>query len=148
MYGCVVLDALSRKVVGWSIDASPTVALVTNALGMTIDTWLGKTASTGTIIHAEPRRAVPVLGVHRQRQGVWTGAVDGQRLMLRQLDGRVFLVPDAGSAAGSEEMEASVELANVIFDYLEIWHNRQRRHSKLGMLTPIEFERNNIITVA
>jgi transposase InsO family protein len=33
-----------------------------------------------------------------------------------------------------------VELATAIFEYLEIWHNRQRRHSSLGMLTPIEFE--------
>ncbi|SOJ57610.1 hypothetical protein MSIMFB_05088 [Mycobacterium simulans] len=32
------------------------------------------------------------------------------------------------------------ELANAIFDYLEIFHNRQRRHSALGMRTPIEFE--------
>jgi hypothetical protein len=29
-----------------------------------------------------------------------------------------------------------VELANAIFEYLEIFHNRQRRHSALGMLTP------------
>jgi len=33
-----------------------------------------------------------------------------------------------------------VELANAIFEYLEIFHNRQRRHSSLGMLTPIEYE--------
>ena len=33
-----------------------------------------------------------------------------------------------------------VELATAIFEYLEIFHNRQRRHSSLGMLTPIEFE--------
>ena len=33
-----------------------------------------------------------------------------------------------------------VELATAIFEYLEIFHNRQRRHSALGMLTPIEFE--------
>ena len=33
-----------------------------------------------------------------------------------------------------------VELANAIFEYLEIFHNRQRRHSSLGMLTPIQFE--------
>jgi putative transposase len=29
-----------------------------------------------------------------------------------------------------------VELAHAIFDYLEIFHNRQRRHSALGMCTP------------
>ena len=33
----MVLDAFSRRVVGWSIDASPTAALVTNALGMAIE---------------------------------------------------------------------------------------------------------------
>jgi hypothetical protein len=34
-----------------------------------------------------------------------------------------------------------LELANAIVDYLEIFHNRQRRHSSLGMLTPNEYER-------
>ena len=33
-----------------------------------------------------------------------------------------------------------LELANAIFEYLEIFHNRQRRHSSLGMLSPVEFE--------
>jgi len=33
-----------------------------------------------------------------------------------------------------------IELANAIFEYLEIFHNRRRRHSSLGMRTPIEFE--------
>jgi transposase InsO family protein len=39
-----------------------------------------------------------------------------------------------------------VELATAIFEYLEIFHSRQRRHSSLGMLTPIAFE--NTSTVA
>ena len=33
-----------------------------------------------------------------------------------------------------------LELANAIFEYLEIFHNRQRRHSAIGMLSPIEYE--------
>ena len=33
-----------------------------------------------------------------------------------------------------------IELASAIFEYLEIFHNRQRRHSSLSMLTPLEFE--------
>lgn len=41
-----------------------------------------------------------------------------------------------------------IELANAIFDYLEIWHNRQRRHSALGMLSPIQFESKAASTVA
>ncbi len=39
-----------------------------------------------------------------------------------------------------------VELANAIFEYIEIFHNRRRRHSSLGMLTPIEYELKNFNT--
>lgn len=50
VYCAVVLDAFSRRVVGWSIDTSPTAALVTNALGMAIDT---RTPPTGAVIHSD-----------------------------------------------------------------------------------------------
>ncbi len=33
-----------------------------------------------------------------------------------------------------------VELANAIFEFIEIFYNRQRRHSALGYRTPIEYE--------
>jgi putative transposase len=33
-----------------------------------------------------------------------------------------------------------LELANAIFEYLEVFHNRRRRHSALGMLTPAEYD--------
>ena len=36
-----------------------------------------------------------------------------------------------------------VELANAIFEYLEIFHNRRRRHSSLGMRSPVEYEIRN-----
>jgi putative transposase len=58
LYCAVVLDTCSRRVVGWSIDATPTAGLVTNALGMAIQT---RTPPGGTVIHADtagaPRRA-------------------------------------------------------------------------------------------
>jgi putative transposase len=50
IYCCVVLDTYSRRVVGWSIDASPTAALVTNALGMAIDS---RRPSPGGLIHSD-----------------------------------------------------------------------------------------------
>ena len=34
-----------------------------------------------------------------------------------------------------------LELANAIFEYLEVFHNRRRRHSMLGMRTPVEYEK-------
>ena len=149
VYCCVVLDTYSRRVVGWSIDASPTAALVTNALGMAIDTRLGKPQEPGTMIHSD--------------QGVQFGS---WAFTDRAKDSG--LVPSMGSVGDCydnsmiesfwsrmqvelldrKEWKTRVELANAMFDYLEIWHNRRRRHSQLGMLTPIEFDATSIITVA
>ena len=50
VYSAVVLDAYSRRVVGWSIDAAPTAALVTNTLGMAIDS---RTPPAGAVIHSD-----------------------------------------------------------------------------------------------
>jgi transposase InsO family protein len=50
VYCAVVLDSFSRRVVGWSIDTTPTAALVTNALGMAIDRRI---PPTGAIVHSD-----------------------------------------------------------------------------------------------
>ena len=34
-----------------------------------------------------------------------------------------------------------IELSNAMFDYIEVFYNRRRRHSKLGYVSPIEYER-------
>lgn len=39
-----------------------------------------------------------------------------------------------------KKWKTRLELANATFDYIEIVHNRQRRHSSLGYRTPIEYE--------
>ena len=49
VYCAVVLDVFSRRVVGWSIDSSPTSNLVTSALGMAIDSR----SPAGTVIHSD-----------------------------------------------------------------------------------------------
>ena len=41
-----------------------------------------------------------------------------------------------------------LQLTNATLHYLKIWHNRQRRHSQPGQLTPAKIERNRINTVA
>ncbi len=79
VYCAVVLDAHSRRVVGWSIDSSPTAALVTNALGMAIES---RRPPAGSIIHSD--RGVQT-GLNRSSQHrlieVIVGAVRGPRLV-------------------------------------------------------------------
>jgi transposase InsO family protein len=50
VYCAAVLDVFSRRIVGWSIDSTPTAALVTNALGMAIGQ---RTPTDGTVIHSD-----------------------------------------------------------------------------------------------
>lgn len=50
MYCAVVLDVYSPRVVGWSIDASPTAALATNALGLAIES---RRPPSGAVIHSD-----------------------------------------------------------------------------------------------
>ena len=42
-----------------------------------------------------------------------------------------------------QRRKTRIELANAIFDYLEVFHNRQRRHPAIGMLTPVEYEKRH-----
>jgi len=147
VYCAVVLDSFSRRVVGWSIDSRPTAALVTSALGMAID---GRNPVAGeTIIHSDQgtqftswaftRRAIdsgllPSMGSigdcydNAMIESFWS------RMQVELLDRQRWMT--------------RIELANAIFEYLEIWHNRRRRHSALGMLTPIEYEEQHTSATA
>jgi putative transposase len=144
VYCAVVLDAYSRRVVGWSIDASPTAALVTNALGMAIDT---RTPPTGAVIHSDQ-------GVQFASWAFTQRAKDSGLLPSMGSVGDCYdnsMIEAFWSRMQVELLDqrrwrTRMELANAIFKYLEIFHNRQRRHSSLGMLTPIQFE--NAPTVA
>lgn len=44
------------------------------------------------------------------------------------------------STTRGQAPKTRVELANAIFEYIEIFYNRQRRHSSIGYRTPIEYE--------
>ncbi len=142
VYCAAVLDTFSRRIVGWSIDAHPTVALVTNALGMAIEQR--KPPEESTVIHSD----------QGTQSTSWT-------FTQRAIDSG--LVPSMGSVGDCydnamiesfwsrmqvelldrKRWNTRVELANAIFEYLEIFHNRKRRHSSLGMLSPVEYELRN-----
>jgi putative transposase len=70
----VVLDSFSRPVVGWSIDATPTAALVTNALGMAIQT---RTPPAGAVIHSDQGGRFASWAFTQRGQGLGPGALNG-----------------------------------------------------------------------
>jgi putative transposase len=138
LYCAIVLDAWSRRVIGWSIDGSPSIALVTTALGMAIDQ---RRPTNSTVIHGDQGTQFTSWAFTRR-------AVDSELLPSTGSVGDCFdnAVMEAFWSRMQVELldrrrwSTRVELANAMFEYLEIFHNRKRRHSSLGMRTPVEFE--------
>ncbi len=138
VYCAVVLDAWSRRVIGWSIDGSPSTALVTNALGMAIDQ---RRPATSTVIHSD--QGTQFTSWAFTRRAVDSGLLPSMGSVGDCFDNAVmeaFWSRMQVELLDRKRWSTRVELANAMFEYLEIFHNRQRRHSSLGMLTPVEFE--------
>jgi len=138
VYCAAVLDAYSRRIIGWSIDSKQDTTLVINALDMAI----------------RNRRPTPGGIVHADHGTQFTSWLFGEKIRSAGLLPSFGSVGDGLDNAMVESFWSSmqiellnrkkwntrVELANAIFEYIEIFHNRQRRHSALGYRTPIEYE--------
>ena len=139
VYCSVVLDVFSRRVVGWSIDSSPTAALVTNALGMAIS---NRRPSPGALIHSD--HGTQFTSWAFTRRALDSGLVPSMGSIGDCFDNAVvesFWGRMQVELLNRRRWKTRVDLSNAIFEYLEIFHNRKRRHSALGMRTPIEFEK-------
>lgn len=142
VYCCAVMDAYSRRIIGWSIAHHVRTELVTDALGMAIlRRRAGNGVTTGTILHSD----------HGTQFTSWAF---GQRLRAAGLLPSMGTVGDCydnsmmESFRGTLQLElldakhwqTRAELANAIFQWIECWYNTERRHSSIGMLPPVIFE--------
>jgi transposase InsO family protein len=138
VFCAAVLDACSRKIVGWAIDSKQDSTLVVNALDMAIRS---RTLSSGGIVHADH-------GVQ------FTSWVFTQKIRDAGLLPSFGTVGDGLDNAMMESFWSSmqielldrqkwrtrIELANAMFDYIEVFYNRQRRHSSIGYAKPHEYD--------
>ncbi len=139
LYIATVLDVFSRRVVGWAVDARAQVDLVLNALDMAV--W--------------NRQPEPGLIHHSDHGSQYTSVAFTKRLEVVGLKGSMGTVGDALDNAVAESFFATLQtellnsgcwatrrgLATAVFDYVEAFYNRTRRHSSLGQLSPAEYER-------
>ena len=139
LYLAVVVDAWSRCVVGWSMATHLRTELVTGALDMA----LSRRRPTAGLVH------------HSDRGCQYTSLAFGRRLADAGIAPSMGSVGDAYDNALAESFFASLETELIdrsrwadraearqaVFDYIEVFYNRTRRHSALGYLSPQEFER-------
>jgi putative transposase len=139
LYLAVVLDAHSRRVVGWAMAEHLRSELVVEAVDMA--TWR--------------RRPVPGLIHHSDQGSQYTSLAFGRRLRDAGLVGSMGSRGDCFDNALAESFFATLEcelLARrrfptrtaarlALFDYIEGFYNTHRRHSALGYLSPAAYER-------
>ena len=138
LYVAAVIDLFSRRVVGWSMSATMTAELVTDALVMAI--W---------------RRGKPDALIHHSDRGSQYTSDQFQRLMAdhgvtcsMSRSGNVWDNAAMESFFSSLKTERTVrriyrtrdEARDDVFDYIERFYNTKRRHSTIGYLSPMEFE--------
>ena len=142
LYLAVVLDLFSRLVIGWSMSHSMKSRFVIDALEMAI---YRRNASPGLLWHsdrgmqyadAKTRAVADEHGIRcsMSRKGnCWDNAVVESFWASLKAELFATYIP-----ATREEARA------LIFEWIEIWYNRQRLHSTLGYLTPEQFELQNV----
>ena len=138
LYLAVVIDAWSRRVVGWSMDNHMRQELVLAALDMAIT------------------RRAPAQVIHHSDHGSqYTALAFGKHCEAFGVRQSMGSVGDCFDNAMAESFFASLECElidrsvfrshaqarSAIFDFIEGWYNPRRRHSALGYLSPVNFER-------
>jgi putative transposase len=142
LYLAVVLDAFSRKIVGWAMETSLRVELVLKALNMAL----------------QQRRPVGV--IHHSDQGSqYTSLAFGQRCENAGVRPSMGSVGDCFDNAMCESFFATLECEllnrrsfktpaearSALFEFIEGWYNPHRRHSGLDYLSPMEYERSHSV---
>jgi putative transposase len=139
LYLAIVLDLRSRRVVGWAMRHTLEWELARDALAMALG-------------HRHPAEGL----VHHSDRGVQY-ACDGYRALLSEhaITASMSRRGNCWDNAVSESFFATLKTELVmdadwatreearcaLFRYIEMWYNRRRRHSSLGYLSPLEFER-------
>jgi putative transposase len=144
LYLAVVLDAFSRRIVGWSMADHLRTELVLDALDMAIS----------------QRQPAPGLVCHSDHGCQYTSFAFGHRLREAKLVASMGTVGDALDNAVAESFFATLEcelldrhpwptragLRTAIFDFIEVFYNRQRRHSTLDYHPPATYEQQHTST--
>jgi len=139
LYLAVFIDLFSRTIVGWSLSESLDHSFVIQALWRAV---LRRRPPKGLMIHSDRgiqyccegfRRAVAQFGFIQSmsRKGnCWDNAVAESFFHLLKTE---LIYP--------ENLKTKEEIEKAVFEYIEIYFNRQRRHSSIEYKTPEEFER-------
>jgi len=143
LYLAVLLDLFARKIVGWSMHDRPNLEVTLRALDMALT----------------QRRPAPGLVHHTDQAPLYSAYEYRDRMqdhgLVPSMSGRGNCYDNAVAESFFSNLKNELvhhcdfhtrEAARAaIFDYIEVFYNRQRRHQTLGYLSPVQFEQQRLV---
>lgn len=142
LYLAIVMDLYSRRIIGWSMHPCPKRALVTGALKMALKS---RHVGDGLLCHSDRGSQyasgdyqallaeAAILSSMSRKGNCWDNApVESFFATLKR------------ERVHHRRYETRAEARADLFQYIEVWYNRKRRHSSLEYLSPVEYEQQRI----
>ena len=138
-YMATVIDLASRRLVGWAVADHMRTELVTDALRMAIE---HRRPAPGLIFHSDrgtqytSKEFTGLLAEHEMVQSLsrprqcWDNAV-----------AESFFATIKGELIDRQSWATRTQVRRAVFEYVEVFYNRQRLHSSLGYLSPANYEK-------
>jgi len=138
LYLAVVMDAWSRRIVGWAMATHLRAELVITALNMAV----GQRRPAEVIHHSDQGTQYTSLafGLRCRQTGVRPSMGSVGDCFDNALCESFFATLEC-ELLDRQRFRTQAEAQMAVFDFIESWYNRHRRHSALGYLSPAEFEK-------
>jgi putative transposase len=144
LYLAAVQDAYSRRIVGWAMTEHMRTELVADALQMAVHR---RRPEPGLVHHSDQGAQYVSLGFGQQARDAGIAVSMGSK--GDAYDNAVaesFFATLKKELVHRQSWPSRRDLSSAVFEYIEAFYNRQRRHSTLGYLSPEEFERGRLTT--
>lgn len=138
LYLATVMDLFSRAIVGWALDTSMTEELVTEALLMA---FKRRDVKPGLVIHSDrgvqyrSRKYIDFMKSWGCKPSMSRKGNCWDNAPMESFFSRLKV-----ELIYAEQYASISEAKSGIFEYIEVFYNRLRRHSAIGYMSPVEFE--------
>jgi putative transposase len=138
LYLAVVLDLFSRMVVGWSMRHTMERGITLDALTMALD---HRTPELG-ILHHSDRGSQYACGDYRAllEQNGMTCSMSRKGDCWDNAVAESFFATLKKELVNDAVWQTREEARAALFEYIEVWYNRERRHSSIDYLSPADYE--------
>ncbi len=138
LYLATIIDLYSRKVVGWSMNANNNTGLVMQALKMAVN---NKPKQQAVLLHSDQGstyRAYEYLALFKNNHITQSMSRKGE--CHDNAVAESFFNTLKTELVNQQSYQTKAEAKASIFEYIEVFYNKIRRHSTIGYQSPCDFE--------